>query len=125
MFFNALNLIVNQERKLEQSRRDLVSREDFVVKEVFDMIDKKGRGWFTIEDFRQFLNLIGVEDVDTRALIDLYSSFDSNQNCLLNFHELINMVCPQNPKYAQCINRKKDNSTVSLDFLIPFLIFRK
>lgn len=116
VFFNALSLIVNQERKLEMSRRDLVSREDFIIKEIFNKIDKKGRGWFTIEDFRQFLNKIGVEDLDTRALIDLYSSFDSNQNCLLNFHELVNMVCPQSPKYAQYINKKRESSRYSVSF---------
>ena len=109
-FSEALVMILRQEKHLEQSRRDLVSREDFFIKEIFSMIDKKRRGWFAIDDFREFLTTLRVEDLDIDVMVDLYSSFDSNQSCLMNFHEFVNMVCPQSPVHAKFIDREVGDS---------------
>lgn len=76
-----------------------MSLSSFSFTSIFEMIDCKNRGWFTIEDFRLFLNTLGVNIGDTRALIDLYSSFDSNSNCLLNYEELVNMTKPRGRRF--------------------------
>ena len=83
--YKAFKLILNQERNLELARRELVTKNDFDVAEVFSKIDKKGKNWFTIEDFRIFLSEIGLKNLETRLLVDLYSSYDVTQSCLLNF----------------------------------------
>ena len=105
--FKSFKMILNQERNLELARRELVTRNDFDVREIFSMIDKRNRSWFTIEDFRVFLNEIGLKNIETRALIDLYSSYDTNQSCLLNFEQLVSMLCPTDSKYAVYMNKSE------------------
>lgn len=106
--FKAFKMMLNQERNLELARRELVTRNDFDVGEVFSMIDKRNRSWFTIEDFRVFLNEIGLKNIETRALIDLYSSYDTNQSCLLNFEQLVSMLCPLDQKFAVYMNKTEN-----------------
>lgn len=103
--YKAFKLILNQERNLELARRELVTKNDFDVSQVFSKIDKRNRSWFTIEDFRLFLAEIGLKNIDNRALMDLYSSYDVNQNCLLNFDQLVDMVCPADNKFAMYLNK--------------------
>jgi Ca2+-binding EF-hand superfamily protein len=103
--YKAFKLVMNQERNLELARRELVAKSDFDVSEVFARIDKRNRSWFTIEDFRVFLSDIGLKNIETRALIDLYSSYDTNQSCLLNFEQLVSMICPLDNKYASYLNK--------------------
>ena len=103
--YKACKLIMNQERNLELARRELVSKSDFDVSEIFSRIDKRNRTWFTIEDFRVYLSEIGLKNIETRALIDLYSSYDTNQSCLLNFEQLVSMLCPLDGKYAAQLNK--------------------
>lgn len=67
------------------------------------MIDRRGRGKFTFEEFRFFLNQMGVLLADTRSIIDLYSAFDSNQNCLLSIEELTEMIIPREPQIAATV----------------------
>lgn len=99
-FVDALANIVEEERLLEDSRRRLSIREDFEGKRLLSMIDRRKRGKFTFEEFRYFLGEIGVFHTDTRSLIDLYSSFDSNQNCLLGESELLEMLKPKDLSYS-------------------------
>ena len=103
--YKAFKMILNQERNLELARRELVTKNDFDVAEIFARIDKKGRNWFTIEDFRVFLNEIGLKNIETRSLIDLYSSFDISQSCLLNFEQLVNMLCPMDNRFSVYLNK--------------------
>lgn len=105
--YKSFKLILNQERNLELARRELVTKNDFDVSLVFSKIDKRNRSWFTIEDFRMFLSEIGLKNIDNRALMDLYSSYDVNQNCLLNFDQLVDMVCPADNKYAMYLNKSE------------------
>jgi Ca2+-binding EF-hand superfamily protein len=105
IIYRAFKMMLNQERNLELARRELVTKVDFDIKEVFGMIDKKKRNWFSIEDFRLFLNEIGLQNIDTRPLIDLYSSYDVSQSCLLNFEQLINMLCPMDNRFATYLNK--------------------
>lgn len=51
---------------------------DFFTGELFKMVDRRGRGKFTFDEFRYFLSHIGVKSTDSRSLIDLYGAFDSN-----------------------------------------------
>lgn len=107
VIYRALKFILVQQKNLELARRELVSKTDFSVIEVFHRIDKKKRGWFTIEDFKIFLSEIGLKNVDVRSLIDLYSSYDVSQSCLLNFDQLINMLSPFDSKFASLMNRNE------------------
>lgn len=119
-FVDVLANIIEEERLLEDSRRRLSVREDFDGKRLLSMIDRRSRGKFTFEEFRYFLGEVGVFHNDTRSLIDLYSSFDSNQNCLLGEKELLEMLMPKdqafgaklvgppNPKYPALSNETKE-----------------
>jgi hypothetical protein len=77
-FLQNLANVIEEERSLEENRRLLIALPDFYMDELFNMVDRRGRGKFTFDEFRYFLNQIGVLHTDTRSLIDLYSAFDSN-----------------------------------------------
>jgi len=64
------------------------------------------RGKFTFEEFKYFLKQIGVQHTDTRSIIDLYSTFDSDQNCLLTINELNEMIIPREPQIATTVKTK-------------------
>jgi Ca2+-binding EF-hand superfamily protein len=99
-FVEALSDIIEEERLLEDARILLVNQPDFYASEIFKMIDRRQRGKFTFEEFRFFLSQIGVIHTDTRSLVDLYSNFDSNQNCLLGQQELNEMLKPNDSLIA-------------------------
>lgn len=97
VFSNTLANIIEEEKMLEDSRKRLSMKIDFFPSEIFKLLDRKNRGKFTFEEFRYFLSQIGVIHTDTRSLIDLYSHFDSNQNCLLGKREFNLMIAPHDP----------------------------
>ena len=105
LFLAIISNLARHEINLEIAKKNLISRKDFVPLKLFDQIDKKRRGWFTMEDFKNYLSSIGLRDVDTRFLLDLYSSHDLNHNCLLNLHEFTNMIASENPEYLQMLDR--------------------
>lgn len=105
IFSNSLFNIIQEEKMLEDSRKRLASRIDFFPSELFKMVDKDNKGKFTFEEFRQFLSLIGVVHTDTRSLIDLYSYFDSNQNCQLTQDEFNMMIVPHDPNVSVNFDR--------------------
>jgi Ca2+-binding EF-hand superfamily protein len=52
------------------------------------------------EQFRAFLNKIGVQTKDSRSLIDLFSALDVNQECQLTKYDFEAVIVPLDPKYA-------------------------
>ena len=103
LFSGYLAELIFDEKTLEESRRRLASYHNFNAQEVFQMIDKQGKGRFTFEEFRSFLNEIGVSYADTRCIVDLYSSFDSHENCLLGFEDLVEMISPYDQSYLNML----------------------
>lgn len=96
-FLENLYKLIEEERSLEECRRHLIAQPDFFTEELLRMVDRRSRGSFTFDEFRYFLSTIGVVSADTHSIIDLYSAFDSNQNCLLTIEELTEMIIPREP----------------------------
>lgn len=110
IFSTTLANIIEEEKILEDTRKKLATRIDFFPTEIFKLLDKRNRGKFTFEEFRGFLSAIGVIHTDTRSLIDLYSYFDSNQNCLLGLNEFNLMIAPHDPMAAVNFDRIPGNN---------------
>ena len=105
VFFNYLADLIFDERDLEEARRRLASRKDFSAKEMFKLVDKRGIGRFSFEEFRQFLTEIGVNYTDTRSISDLYSCLNSNENCLLGYDDLVLMISSRDQSYAGLLHK--------------------
>jgi len=105
VFFNYLADLIFDERDLEESRRRLVSRKDFSAKEMFKLVDKRGVGRFSFEEFREFLTEIGVNYTDTRSISDLYCCLNSNENCLLGYDDLVLMISSRDQSYASLLHK--------------------
>lgn len=114
VFFNYLADLIFDERNLEECRKQLVSSPDFTIDTVFAMIDKNKIGRFAFEDFRSFLNEIGVSYTDTRSLTDLYACLNSDQNCLLEIEDLASMIAPRDPSFQQFLVKKSENPETGL-----------
>ena len=114
-FVEIFGNIIEEEKLLEDARRRLTSQQDFYPDEIFKMIDRRQRGKFSFEEFRFFLSQIGVIHTDSRSLVDLYSSFDSNQNCFLGQKEVNEMLKSRDPHLEASFDRKapSDFSSIS------------
>ena len=108
-FLETLANIIEEERSLEQSRRQLISQPDFFTQELMRLVDTRNRGKFTFDEFRFFLGRVKVQQVDTRGLIDLYGAFDSDQNCLLTINELTEMILPREPQISTTVKTTPGN----------------
>jgi len=103
LFLEHLYRLIEEERGLEECRRHLIAQPDFFTEELFRLVDRRSRGSFTFDELRYFLSTIGVLSADTHSIIDLYSAFDSSQNCLLTIEELTEMIIPREPQIATTV----------------------
>jgi len=86
--------LIVAEKEFEDSKQKLLDNGNFSIRELTLMVAGEGKETFTFEELRGLLSKIGVANCDTRALIDLYSSFDSNVNCMLGANELADILLP-------------------------------
>ena len=107
-FVEILGGIIEEQRLLEESKRKMCSQQDFLPVEIFKMIDRRQRRKFTFEEFRFFLSQIGVKQTDNRSLINLFSSYDLNQNCLLGQTDLNQMLKPSDPSFDAIFEKTSD-----------------
>ncbi len=105
LYLAVISNLARHEVHLETAKKKLIARKDFAPLKLFDQIDKKRRGWFTMDDFKSYLASVGLKDLDSRFLLDLYSAHDLNHNCLLNLHEFTHMIASENPEYSQMLDR--------------------
>ena len=99
-FAHSFHLILQQERRVEAIRKTLASQPDFYPSKVFEMIPQKIPGAFSFEEFREFLNKLGLKRTNAKTIIDFYSSFDINEKRRLEFHQLVDMISPHDPAFS-------------------------
>lgn len=108
IFFDYLVEIILSEKAVEEARRRLATRQDLSTRQLFRLLDKHENGRFTFEDFRNFMNEIGINYSDTRSIVDLYSSFDTNEKCVLRYEDLVKMITPYDIGYANMLYKDLD-----------------
>ena len=114
------NLIYHQ-KLLEEARVRLAAKNDFYPQDAFTMLDKRGNGMFSYEDFRQFVFDLGLTFVETRNIVDIYSSFQSKSgdNIALNYSSFIEMLKPNDSGFAaRLINKMPKNSGLNPNGLV-------
>lgn len=96
LFSEILIKILKQESEIESLKFDLFNMGDgFCIEDIFKLIDKKKKGQFGFEEFREFVNTLEIEGAGTRNTIDFFGSFDIQQNCYLTIHEFSRIFYPQ------------------------------
>jgi len=108
IFIDQLRQIANKQAKLDSIREKLIDSKEFSFSELLNLIDQDKKGKFSFDQLRSFITNIGVSNCDTRAMIDLYSSLDSNPNCLLSIAELRDIIAPGSDIIEENIDQLKD-----------------
>lgn len=89
--------ILAQEAKLDQSKRDLFANPDFNIKKLVNLIkpnQNEQDPCISFDDFRAFLDKIGIKNPDPDAIIDLFTSYDKEQTYNLDQDSISKMVFP-------------------------------
>lgn len=101
--------ILDQEKQVEDIKRRLFSQPDFNPSGLFNLIQNDNRPYFTFEEFRTFLNNVGLKKISAKTMIDFYSSFDANDKRMLDIDQLVNMVIPSDGNAKNRIFEKPQN----------------
>lgn len=93
-FIECLKIMLEEEAHLDQAKRDLFANPDFNVKKLMNMIDYDKKGAISFDDFRQFLENIGIVNADPDVIIDFFTAYDTEQSYSLSYESLSKMVFP-------------------------------
>ena len=94
IFAESLKILLEQESELDQAKRDLFANPDFNIKKLYQLMDQGNQGFISFESFRAFIKDLGLKTADQDLLIDLFTSFDTNQDYSLTLEALSDMVFP-------------------------------
>ena len=99
-FIDCLRSILEQNMKTELVKRKLALTPGFDLQGVFSLLDAKNKGSFNFEEFRMFLNSLGIQKIPAKTLIDFYSGFDVDDQRKLGFKQFEAMLAPFNTSTA-------------------------
>lgn len=94
-FVNYLREMLEKESNLEQAKQVLFSSDkSFTVWRIYRMIDTSDTGYFTFEDFTNFLLNLGISmtEKDQDSVIDLFSTYDTKQSYKMDYRQFRNML---------------------------------
>jgi hypothetical protein len=75
---NFLNLVY-QEKLLEEAKIRLSCCREFNLQQAYSMLDKKSMGQFGFDDFRRFIKEIGLDFIEARGVVELYSTLETDR----------------------------------------------
>lgn len=93
-FTECLRIMLEEEARLDQAKRDLFANPDFNVKKLMNMVDLEKSGGISFDNFRIFLEKIGIVNADPDVIIDFFTAYDTEQSYSLNYESVAKMVFP-------------------------------
>lgn len=102
----SINAIVDNHRMLEEQKKVLAMRRDFVPIEAFSIFNDFQRDHLTIEDIKNLLRSLKVS-MNSHDAGNLIKSYDDDNDNILNFKEFKNLILPKSRKYLAKIDKKE------------------
>lgn len=110
----SISAIVENHRMLEQHKKILAMRPDFIPSEAFSIFNDFQRDYVTKEDLKSCLQLLKVS-MNPNDAANLVKSFDQDKDNHLNYEEFQNMILPKSKKYRSKIAKKEACDIESFD----------
>lgn len=89
----ALKLQINIDKEIEQQKQSLALKNDFNLLDGFRLVDLDGKGFVSNLEFRQAVNLLGVEVTKDEAYL-LFKRYDKDNDGLFKYSDFCRMVTP-------------------------------
>lgn len=103
-FLSKFSVLIYQEKLLEELRVSLSSRSDFNIRSAFSVLfkDCQNNQQISFEDFRLFIHQLNLAFIDSRALVELFSSLEDTNNRRMGsgFNLFMDLLLPANKSYA-------------------------
>ena len=111
-FNDFLKLLMLVETEIELAKIELAKREDFICGDIFRIFDKNNHCYLTKDDFKNGLNILGL-DVDDYIINIIFKRFDLMKKNELNYADFFDMLVPFEKIYRNNIEKRnqKSNST--------------
>ena len=108
-FNDFLKKLMDVESNIEDVKTDLAYNPDFNVEDAFRLFDKDDKGFITEEDFKNGLNLIGLNPTDQEIRL-LLKRFDLQKNGNINYADFFDIVVPFEKDHRNRVENRMPNS---------------
>ena len=122
IILTAFQMIVTEEKKLEEYKQEMVLCNDFKVRDIFAVLGKYPSESLDISDLERLLNKVGVRindcesdqddnvvsKIDLGRLVRNYGSQGIGKLKKLNYGDFIRMICPLQKEYQISVNYKQN-----------------
>jgi len=103
---NALKEQIELDKDLESIRIDLALRRDFNLLDTFKFFDLEGAGSIGKRDLKNGLNELSVFPTNDELYLVL-RKFDKDNDGLLRFSDLSEILTPKDAEYAEVLNKRE------------------
>ncbi len=110
-FNDFLKKLMNVESNIEDTKTDWSYNPDFNVEDSFRLFDKDDKAYITEEDFKNGLNLLGVNPTDQKIRL-LLKRFDLQKNGNINYADFFDIIVPFELEHRNRVEYRCPNSCI-------------
>ena len=97
---------MNSEKAMESSRRELAQREDFCIRDLFNILDIGNKRRLSYHCLSKLLNQLNFKINDPNLVQKIFKLYDLDNDGLLNFTEFAQMICPRHTEFLKQLRER-------------------